>query len=226
MFRITVCAMSILLAAGATLATADVLGFEELDTPWSVDELNYGGFTSYGGLNWYSGEYPENDGWDNNAGVYSGTHNGTAGAEGNGYQYGVINGSNAYFSPWGSAVEISTEDGGLISMDSIWMTSVWNTNLDVAFMAYRDGSLVGSYDLTLESYDVPEFVVFDESFRSVAFDTLIIDSSGGTLGPFTYESTGAHFIMDDFAFSNAIPAPASLCLLGLAGIGVGRRRRG
>ena len=213
---------ALLLVSTASAQTV-TLGFEEVETtpltgyPGIID---VGTFSSSGGFGFFAGEFAANGNDGNTVGAYRGEV-----GVGSGYSNGVITGRQAMFSPNASWIDVTSLDGGLFGIESVWATAAWTTDLNLEFTAFLGGEIVASRSVLLDTYETPELIVFNEGFDGLFFDRLRIDSFGGTINPaFPSELVGDHFILDDLSLRLPVPSPVSLALLSLAGLVRSRRR--
>ena len=177
-----------------------------------------GTFESTDGFGFFAGEYVSSDTIDNVVGACRG-HGGL----GSGYGNEVIGGQEAMFSPFASRVDVTSLDGSLFGIESVWVTLAWTTNLNLEFTACLGVEIVASRSGLLGTCGIPERIVYDEGFDGLFFDRLRIDSFGRTINPdFPSELVGDHFILD--ALTLTVPPPATSALLGLVGPGRSRRR--
>jgi hypothetical protein len=130
---------------------------------------------------------------------------------GTGYEYGTIGHVSMY-----TAYESNVSMGGkTFDFLGAYITSAWNAGEDFTVEGWRNGSLVYTSS-GITSYDHPYW--FDFDFYNV--DTVWFKpGSGGTnmgLG-----GSGPNLVIDNIT----VPEPATMCLLGLGGLAVLRRRK-
>lgn len=128
---------------------------------------------------------------------------------------------------FGQIQNLRSENDGLFTLDSAYLTAVWRNGLEVRVRGWADGDLKHDHTATVNTTEAT-FVEFD--FDNI--DTLTLSSSGGTFigGSTSYEEL---FIVDDFTYTvsepavTPIPTPvASVAGLAAFGMIAMRRRHG
>ena len=194
-------------AIGATLialgigkaAQATVLTFEDLP-PIS----NYAPIpNSYGGFNWDNFSY----------------RNGSDPAiSRTGYDTGRVSGNNVAYNSSGNPAIVND---GVFNFNSAYLTAAWNDGLSVTVEGLRNGSLLYSKNVVVDTKK-PTLVNFDY----LDVDAVRFTSSGGTEPDYLINKGGdVQFALDNFTFNEtpkSVPEPTLvLALLSVSTVGVG-----
>jgi hypothetical protein len=200
----------------SSLATAEIIDFEDVATPYTIDLFAYGSVSAgYRGFNWGT-NWPGGSSEPIPAG--SATVYQNSGTTNSGYLTAIAGGTRAMFTPTSSAgfyqLTVSrSEEWDFVSAD---IAAAWRTGMVVEFTGSLAGNQLYSYSVTLNSAGV--LYAMNLNFQGI--DTLTIRSSGGSNA---YSSgAGAHLIIDNFAYT--VPAPSAMALLAAAGFCRRRRR--
>jgi hypothetical protein len=197
----------------SSLATAEIIDFEDVATPYTGESFPYGSVSAgYRGFIWgTNGGYPPLA--SGAAAVYQ-----NSGTTDSGYLTAIAASTRAMFTPSSSdgfhQLTVSrSEEWDFVSAD---IAAAWRTGMVVEFTGSLAGNQLYSYSVTLNSAGV--LYAMNLNFQGI--DTLTIRSSGGSNA---YSSgAGAHLIIDNFAYT--VPAPSAMALLAAAGFCRRRRR--
>lgn len=119
---------------------------------------------------------------------------------GTGYETGIVSGKYVAYNKW---AEVATVSDGMFDFNGAFLTSAWIPSLPVQVDGYLAGNPIYSRIV----------VVNDSGPTWVQFDFLGVDRLRfGSLDL-------SQFVMDDFTYSNVIPAPGAV-LLGAIGLGM------
>jgi hypothetical protein len=198
-----------------SLATAEIIDFEDVATPLNGDIFDTGTVSEgYRGFNWSTNWVGSTQAPAGSAKVY---HN--IGSTASGYLTAIASGTRAMYLPgvFESPVnELTITRGETWNFGSMDLAAAWNTNLSVEITGLLAGNVLYTYSTTIATPG--QMASLSLNFNGI--DTLFIRSSGGTTA--YAGGSGAHLIIDNLAFS--VPAPGAVALAGLAGL-MGRRRR-
>jgi hypothetical protein len=145
---------------------------------------------------------------------------GTSMSSTSGYHNGIISPNNVAFNGGGTPAEFS---GTSFDLGGMYMTAAWSAGLNVDIEGYRDGSLVYSQTVVVDTTS-PTWLVLNyldvDRVRFVSYGGTDYAQDGGD---------GAHFAIDNVSFeavAPTVPAPAALVLgsLGTGLVGWLRRR--
>lgn len=201
--------LSLGVALGAAgQARADVLSFDDL--PSDVGNGIIMPF-DYGGFSWSNFYYLD----------------GTSGLNNNsGFHNAVVSTNNVAYNFGGDAALLGL-GSGYFTFNSVHLTGVWNDGLNIKIDGYKDGSLLYTQTVVVNT-DQPYFL----NVNYVDINALSFTASGGTSHGFTNGGTGTLFAMDDLTFNadaiGAVPEPSSMISAAAAvaaGLGYGARRR-
>ncbi|KAI5916021.1 MAG: PEP-CTERM sorting domain-containing protein [Proteobacteria bacterium] len=200
------------LAAGlisiSTGANAGLLTFDTLpgDAPGVA-------FSDYGGLLWsnFFALNPDN----------STDYNGS------GYSTGRVSTPNVAFNGNGAPASVRTSDGSNFLFNGGYFSAAWHTGLEVTLEGLIDGAVTKSTKIVVGIPSIGNASRFDFDWT---IDELRITSTGGVQASTDLAGDGTHFVLDNFTFNEqrtSVPEPGALALLGigLAGLGLTRRRR-
>lgn len=200
---------ALLLSFWSLAASAEVITFDDI----TDDGSGAGTIISngYAGLNWDNFRVMNAPAFTLNYGL-------------NGYQNGVVSGTNVAFNAFG--YEAVTSSGGTFTFDSAYFTGAWNDGLTISVLGYNGASLIDSISFLVDSSG-PVLQTFNWS----GIDKLVFDSSGGTPNPnFPGIGSGVHFAMDNMSINSVSPVPEPetyamlLAGLGLMGFALYRRK--
>jgi len=179
---------------------AEVLTFEDLYL--SDDNEYYAKIpNAYGGLNWSENFY-QLDGSDP---VWTNL----------GYDKGRVSDNHVAFNCWEKDVTV-TAPNGRFDFNGAYLTAAWNDGLNIQATGYFNSVLLHDQTVVVDTTGPTWF-----SFNYLGIDELKFSSSGGTPNPNnTWLGDGTHFVMDNFTFTEPIPEPATMILLGSGLIGV------
>jgi hypothetical protein len=199
-----------------SLATAEIIDFEDVATPSSGGNLaDYGVVSNgYRGFNWSTNWVGSTSEPAGSAFVY---HN--IGSTASGYLTAIASGTRAMYLPGAIASpvnELTITRGETWNFGSMDFAAAWNTNLSVEITGLLAGNVLYTYSTTIATPG--QMASLSLNFNGI--DTLFIRSSGGTTA--YAGGAGSNLIIDNLAFS--VPAPGAVALAGLAGL-MGRRRR-
>jgi hypothetical protein len=198
-----------------SLATAEIIDFEDVATPVNTELFDAGGVSNgYRGFNWSTNWVGSSLLPAGSAAVY---HN--VGSTASGYLTAIASGTRAMFlpgvfeSPVNELTITRSETWNFGSMD---FAAAWNTNLSVEITGLLAGNVLYTYSTTIATPG--QLASLELNFNGI--DTLFIRSSGGTTA--YAGGSGAHLIIDNFAYT--VPAPSAMALLAAAGFCRRRRR--
>ncbi len=183
--------------AGTTSAKATVIGFD--DIPSSFSQVANG----YNGFNW------------NNTFAVSGTLAAVFLGPTNGFTQGVISPGNVGSNGTGGVSGFSSATN--FSLQSLYLTAIWNTGMNVLIEALDNGSVIGSTNFLINASS-PTLALLNWG----SLDEVRLTASGGTsTGPFNT----TQFAIEDITFGAAstissVPLPAGVMFLGTALFGV------
>lgn len=188
-----------LLCATLPAGAATVISFDSLSLATYQNSLSSGGWTYSAAT---SGPGPVNISVDNVGRIASGADHSL------GFGYPYVDGSPI------TSVSIRTTDGSSFKLESFVLSDGFG-NPNVRVQAYLDGAPVAYTPLDLNVFDTAS------TFNFTGWDNLdeirITNFTG---------SADLNFDIDDITWSAAVvPEPASAGLLGLAALGLFRRRR-
>ena len=198
-----------------SLATAEIIDFEDVATPLTELGFGYGPVANgYRGFSWGTNWVGSSSLPAGSASVY---HN--IGSTASGYLTAIASGTRAMYLPSDNSTssnELTISRSETWNFGSMDFAAAWNTNLSVEITGLLAGNVLYTYSTTIATPG--QMTSLALNFNGI--DTLFIRSSGGTTA---YSGgAGAHLIIDNLAYS--IPAPGALALLGVAGV-IRRRRR-
>jgi len=139
----------------------------------------------------------------------------------NGYFYGTVSASNVALNGFGQAAEIDSA-GTNFNFLSVYLTSAWNSNLNIDVQGFRNGSLIYDRIVVVAATNATQI-----TFDYVDIDRLYFNSYGGDPA---FQSTvygGENFAMDNLSIE-FVPEPSSLLLAALGSISLAaflRRKR-
>jgi hypothetical protein len=183
--------------------TATVLTFEDfIEAPPYYHHIGY----NYGGLFW--GNFAVLDGSNYN--------------QESGYKHGFVSGGNIAYNAMGDRAGIFSHS--VFDFTGAYFTGAWNNGLNITVVGSRNGSVLYSESIVVDSY-APSW--FELNYMGI--DTLNFNSFGG-VDAANDGSSGTQFVMDNFTFNQVseVPVPATAWLFGsgLIGLaGIVRRRK-
>jgi hypothetical protein len=124
----------------------------------------------------------------------------------NGYLYGLVSPPNVAFNGAGNPAEIDAA-GTNFNFLSVYLTSAWDSNLNIEVQGYRDTNLIYDETLVVSATNATLF-----TFNYLDIDRLYFNSYGGDNAGFG--GSGEEFVMDNFEFE-FIPEPSSFLLAAL-----------
>jgi len=198
----------------ATSAHAELCTFENLPAP-TFGEGNSGFYIgavgNYEGFNFTSAYQTNNN-------VYSFLNNKWAyydlvgGSGYYGYDEGIV-GDRALFTPWNSSYDYRINRNELWRLNSLEVTSIYN-NMTVVIEGYRYGVGVFTYTAPLSTAQRVKLLISNVYTGPVNNITEIKVYGAGV---------GTQLAIDNIDYT-VVPAPSALALIGIAMIGVRRRR--
>jgi hypothetical protein len=188
--------LSAAISIGPSTAQAAVIGFDDLSSFTQVAN-------GYQGFN-----------WDNTFAV-SGTLAAIFLGPSNGFTNGVISPGNVGFNGLGGVSGFSSATN--FSLQSLNLTSLWNSGMNVLIEALDNGSVIGSLNFLINT-SAPTLAVLNWS----NLDQVRLTASGGTP---TGTLNTTQFAIEDISVGpavtvSAVPLPAGVVFLGTALFGV------
>lgn len=138
---------------------------------------------------------------------------------GSGYNNGVVSGHYTAFNEYGDPASVSSSS--LFDFNSAYLTSAWNTGLNVTIEGWFGSSLLYTDTVVVDTTGSTLF-----NFDFIGIDSLVFNSFGG-VNVDALDYTGEQFVMDNMTITmSSVPEPGMLVLLsiGLLSLVVVKRR--